>query len=930
LNFKCLFSILNPKDGELCAKKIRIFNPIGGDSMTSAIDGTGGGTGEVTGAELDLLEEGKIKFAGASSKLTDAYTQVDEATIRLDAFQDLVLYNYGGISGLRTELNKAKAELQRVREEREAIEKIVRAIGLNVNSAERQLGKGSDALRVYLDKIGNLQGEQPATELMESLEASRTTLSIKLDELKAHLNGVTGDLGFGDAYDLAQVTTKNENGRIITSFSSLILPSESSVTVGSFIDRKLQIEKEVGNIDTEESLLFAIDNALKYGGITVDEDSTFSTALKEVQKIPPRGRPERAEGLTRKAIRESNWGSLSTSGTALGYMSEATQQLNTALGHVSTARESFNMEDGTGLTAFSASINDVWAEKVALGLFRLRQEEDVNAQTAFKKDNGEYVLRPAYADEDFISQGGYVELVNILHSVEDAIGNKGLGTLFSKDEREAFWGMTELKTFQVISPDGAPVSVTQRIRLSTEDRAAAKDANLSTWEGEEHLKNATEGLIIDEMSDSDFMMLSRRIINSNRQLRVLSQGSSLSPGLRAQARWAADLGGIVKEGYNELNRLRKMGKDKPVTLDSGLETTTGMIVLRKAFKTWQGVGGLTHLSHLKKAVTQINLGDAPASVIIRPSTQDLLFFEYASTGEAALNRQIGSLGETMELLNDYLDNLNNIDGVMSKPTLQVNHKGLLESSASFTVEADGVRVVNAFNGLFELLKKKSDVIGSAVSAGDRIYKTSSGEVGQLNSAQRAEIAKLLARAKLRLQGLDGDAETKRPLEELEQGGLGEKESDEAFQARATVKKENVEAVFKDFAGVGISTSGPGALSGFDLDEVNKQMHYLNITIGSLAAKDQSFFEYINYEGVTAESETSQVARLIRSDIHHLFNDEGFTQHISTAITHGQGVNDTLKQNLKKTMFVYQEFIKSAGTVMDKIAEIVKGMASRIR
>ncbi|MFT4552759.1 MAG: hypothetical protein ACI9S8_001385, partial [Chlamydiales bacterium] len=64
--------------------------------------------------------------------------------------------------------------------------------------------------------------------------------------------------------------------------------------------------------------------------------------------------------------------------------------------------------------------------------------------------------------------------------------------------------------------------------------------------------------------------------------------------------------------------------------------------------------------------------------------------------------------------------------------------------------------------------------------------------------------------------------------------------------------------------------------------------------------------------------------------HHLFNDEGFSGNLSAAITHGQGVNDVLKQNLKKTMFVYQEFIKSAGTVMEKIAEMVKGMASRIR
>ncbi|MFT4553642.1 MAG: hypothetical protein ACI9S8_002283, partial [Chlamydiales bacterium] len=875
--------------------------------MTNSIEGLGGGgTGAVTGAELDLLEEGKVKLAGAESKLNDALDQVDEAKLRMDAFEDMVLFNYGAVTGLRTELNRARGELKRIQEEKVIISELVRRISIQVTLAERELGKGTDALRVFLDKIGDLEGDQPATELMESLESGRLSLDVKVQELEDHLNGVSGDLGFGDLVEHSKTEMANIGGRSVEVFLELELPNLLSVSEGSFLQRKLRVDTEVRNIDSEEAYLISISKALNKGGISVDSNNAFNKALEEMVKLPSRGSGQRAEGLVAKAARGTEWGNLGASGTAMGYVNEATQQLEASLVNVENAQNLFNIENGRGVSEFKAGLNNFWASNVAIGLFKLRNEEDVTLPTAFQVENQEYVVRPAEGDQDFISQGGYVEMVNLLHTMEDAIANSGKGTLFTRSEENAFWGITEEKIFQVISPDGASIDVKQTVRLDAPDRAAKREGNISDWEGTTALQDYDVN--IDSMADHDFFLLACRIMNASKQLKNISTGGALSPGLAAQARWTASLTSILGAAHDELKLLDQTGRNRPITLATGVETTSGMLGLRKAFKTWTSVGGLDHYQHMKSALKQINVGEGTSGTIIRPSTQDLLFFEYASTGEAALNRQIGSLGETMELLNNYLEQLNNVDGVMSDPELQVNHKGLLENSSSFQASSDGVAIVNALNGLFEMVKVKSDVIGTKVTDDGKEYKTDAGETGQLNSAQRIEVAKLLARAKLRLKGDNGfdsaTDEIKRPLEEIEQGeddtGTS-KESEEHFTERLKEKRNDVEKSFKSFVGEGQFVGTPATLSGYELDEINSQMQHLNQTLGDLP-EDTTFFSHIGLVGTTAAT-----AELIQDSMHHLFNDEGFSGNLSAAITHGQGVNDVLKQNLKKTMFVYQEF-----------------------
>ncbi len=51
---------------------------------------------------------------------------------------------------------------------------------------------------------------------------------------------------------------------------------------------------------------------------------------------------------------------------------------------------------------------------------------------------------------------------------------------------------------------------------------------------------------------------------------------------------------------------------------------------------------------------------------------------------------------------------------------------------------------------------------------------------------------------------------------------------------------------------------------------------------------------------------------------------------NTAITAFENVNDTLKQELKKAILIYQEFVKSASSVMSKLNQIVKASAQQIK
>ena len=67
----------------------------------------------------------------------------------------------------------------------------------------------------------------------------------------------------------------------------------------------------------------------------------------------------------------------------------------------------------------------------------------------------------------------------------------------------------------------------------------------------------------------------------------------------------------------------------------------------------------------------------------------------------------------------------------------------------------------------------------------------------------------------------------------------------------------------------------------------------------------------------------------KADLKALWENDNARRKVSDLITTNQTFNDINKQKLRKAMFLYQEFIKSAGSVMDRIFESLRGIASRI-
>jgi hypothetical protein len=60
------------------------------------------------------------------------------------------------------------------------------------------------------------------------------------------------------------------------------------------------------------------------------------------------------------------------------------------------------------------------------------------------------------------------------------------------------------------------------------------------------------------------------------------------------------------------------------------------------------------------------------------------------------------------------------------------------------------------------------------------------------------------------------------------------------------------------------------------------------------------------------------------------NEGNYQRHMNDAITASQAFNDTERENLRRVMFVYEEFYKSATAMLDKLNTIIEKMGSAIK
>lgn len=105
--------------------------------------------------------------------------------------------------------------------------------------------------------------------------------------------------------------------------------------------------------------------------------------------------------------------------------------------------------------------------------------------------------------------------------------------------------------------------------------------------------------------------------------------------------------------------------------------------------------------------------------------------------------------------------------------------------------------------------------------------------------------------------------------------------------------------------------------GFDPESSVYQSVQDVVDIMSSSVDVANWNESTSWEGATADS------------FQALWQDNTLRRKINDLLTSLSSQNDVEKQNLRKAMFLYQEFVKSSGSVLDRIFEAVRSIASRI-
>jgi len=150
-----------------------------------------------------------------------------------------------------------------------------------------------------------------------------------------------------------------------------------------------------------------------------------------------------------------------------------------------------------------------------------------------------------------------------------------------------------------------------------------------------------------------------------------------------------------------------------------------------------------------------------------------------------------------------------------------------------------------------------------------------------------------------------------------------------YLADAPNKPATLQIALNTFGVGGAVVDIAGALSGNTHKLIDAWVNTKYAPFGGISADlDDATYSRLFLDNFLDSGNVTQTNE-VTSRLFNVFNDEDFGTAISTAVTFGQSLNDELKHSLKKTMFVYQEFIKSAGSVMDKIAELIKGIAQRL-
>lgn len=255
-----------------------------------------------------------------------------------------------------------------------------------------------------------------------------------------------------------------------------------------------------------------------------------------------------------------------------------------------------------------------------------------------------------------------------------------------------------------------------------------------------------------------------------------------------------------------------------------------------------------------------------SSITRRGNTQDYVFYQYSRAGEAGLNVQLGQLGDAISALNQAVTQLNRVEAALA-----VN---------------PGQNLLNYRGELMSFYNTtpSTATADQATSASSNLYY-----YNQVPGFLQAELA-------------PGSATSYLSVIDVLQSTITQLTAVANLFPAGSDQYQAIETVLTQLNNYGVSGwSNGNTASWFD----------------TIAPNPNNGDGFYNGSSPTPKN----FARM--------FMDDTFRKAVSDALATAQSQNDVQQQNLRKAQFLYQEFVKSAGDIMDRIYQATQAVIQKI-
>lgn len=271
----------------------------------------------------------------------------------------------------------------------------------------------------------------------------------------------------------------------------------------------------------------------------------------------------------------------------------------------------------------------------------------------------------------------------------------------------------------------------------------------------------------------------------------------------------------------------------------------------------------------------VNPSTGALGVTLRTNTSDMVFYQYSRAGEAGLNVQLGQLGDAIDSLNQAVTQLNRIEGILAISPGQ-----------------------NFVDDRGELLSYYSTTANANASGAPTDPRNSSIFFNSVTQFQNAELVPGSTTQYNNAIGVLKDTMTQLTsvMNQFTPGS-------DQYQAM-----QKVVNMLSGYGVAGWNSTNPPTFS------AQPNNNWFDTNAPDANAGDEFY----------ASNPSVNPKNFIR-----LFNDGTFRKAVSDALSTSQSQNDVQQQNLRKSQFLYEEFVKSAGDIMDRIYQAIQNIIQKI-